>query len=122
MTACEYQEKKSLNDQNGSVVTVDDHFAFFKLLCDRANEYYIVQKVCIINLNVKFVNFNVKSDYIQAKSTYDSTKHSIGILERTLDQVEERAKDALSYSVPVYENYVFPAANRLLGAYTKGIL
>lgn len=76
--------------------TVDDHFAFFKAICERANEYYVVQK---------------------ARGTYDATKHSWGFLERTLDKVEGRMQEAAQYTAPLYESYVFPAANRMLGVY-----
>lgn len=80
--------------------SVDDHFAFFKSVCDRANEYYLVQK---------------------ARGTYDATKHSWGLLERTLDKVEGRVQDAAQYSAPLYENYVFPATDRLVGYYNRSM-
>ncbi|KAI1728647.1 Perilipin-1 like protein [Ditylenchus destructor] len=84
--------------------SVDAHFAFFKSICERANDYYVVQK---------------------ARGTYDATKHRFGFLERTLDKVEGRVQEAAQYTAPLYESYVFPAADRMLGyyqhVYSKGM-
>uniref|UniRef100_A0A915ENS0 Uncharacterized protein n=1 Tax=Ditylenchus dipsaci TaxID=166011 RepID=A0A915ENS0_9BILA len=80
--------------------SVDDHFAFFKSLCEKANDYYLVQK---------------------ARGTYDATKHSWGFLERTLDKVEGRVQDATQYTAPIYEHYLFPATDRLLGYYNRSL-
>jgi hypothetical protein len=80
--------------------TVDEHFDFFKSICDRANEYYIVQK---------------------AKGTYAATKQNFGVVGRTLDRVEGRVYEAAQMSAPIYEHYLFPATDRMLGYYNRSV-
>jgi len=80
--------------------TVDDHFEFFKTVCNRANDYFLFRL---------------------AKGTYSTTKHSFGFLEQTLDKVEGQVVNAAHFSAPIYEHYLFPATDRLVGYYNRSV-
>lgn len=41
-------------------------------------------------------------------------------MEKTLNTVEGRLDEVAQYSVPLYENYVYPTADRFIGYYSKG--
>lgn len=43
------------SNENRTSLTVNDHFAFFKLLFDRANDYYVVQKVYFSNYFLHYI-------------------------------------------------------------------
>uniref|UniRef100_A0A914CW78 Uncharacterized protein n=1 Tax=Acrobeloides nanus TaxID=290746 RepID=A0A914CW78_9BILA len=76
------------------------HIQYIRDAYDRLNEYTLVKK---------------------AKSGYDKTKHSFGLLEKTLNYIEGTAYSATNnIAIPAYENYGYPVTDRLLNLYSRG--
>jgi hypothetical protein len=87
---------------NGDVhYSVDDHFAYFRDVYNRANDNFLVQK---------------------AKDSYGSVKHRYQFVENALNVVEDRVAEAAQVAAPLYENYCFPTTDRLFSIYNKGLI
>ncbi|KAH7718600.1 hypothetical protein AAVH_13916 [Aphelenchoides avenae] len=80
--------------------TVEDHFAFFRAIYDKVNEYIVVKKV---------------------RECYEQTKHTSPKVERTAERLEVQLSEMSLIAAPLYENYVYPSVDRLLHAYYRGV-
>ena len=90
------QERKAMEFNN----SVEDHFEFFRNVYSKACDYYLVQKT---------------------QNVYNRAKHSTPFLENSLNTVEGHLDGVVQYSGPIYENYLYPTADRLVGIYSKGV-
>ena len=80
--------------------SVEDHFEFFRSVYSKACDYYLVR---------------------QTQNVYNKAKHSAPFLENSLNKLEGHLDGVVQYSGPIYENYFYPTADRLLGIYSTGV-
>lgn len=77
------------------------HFEYFKQWADYVNDYALVKK---------------------ARAGYDGVKHSCTLAESTFNRVESGVQNGLTnVAAPVYANYCYPATDKLVEYYTRGM-